>query len=135
STESTTKPVTPSSTISGMAPSFQTITGVPNAMASITTRPNGSGQSIGKTSAAALPRKAGLSASLISPTYSTSTPSISGSVVVREEGRVVLVDLGGDLQLHAASTSDLDGTVGPLSARQPAEEGEIRRRLALPMAS
>ena len=42
---------------------------VPQAIASIMTRPNGSGQSIGNRSARAPPRNAALSASPISPTY------------------------------------------------------------------
>ena len=54
---STMKPVTPSSITSGTEPQRQAITGVPQAMASIITRPNGSGQSIGNSSAAAPPRK------------------------------------------------------------------------------
>ena len=46
--ERTMKPVTPSSMISAIAPLSQAMTGVPQAIASITTSPNGSGQSIGK---------------------------------------------------------------------------------------
>src|SRR5215831_874446 len=45
---STMKPVTPFSTTSGTDPRRNAITGVPHAMASIITSPNGSGQSIGK---------------------------------------------------------------------------------------
>ena len=41
-------PVTPSSTSSGAAPQFVVTTGVPHAMASTMTSPNGSGQRIGK---------------------------------------------------------------------------------------
>ena len=44
-------PVTPSTTISGAAPSGLAMTGVPHAMDSVITMPNGSGQSIGKTMA------------------------------------------------------------------------------------
>src|SRR3974377_753098 len=46
-TSSTMKPVMPSSTTSGAEPRLNAITGVPQAIASIMTRPNGSGQSIG----------------------------------------------------------------------------------------
>ena len=53
---STTKPVTPSSTTSRTDPRGQAITGVPLAIASIITSPNGSGQSIGKSRARASPR-------------------------------------------------------------------------------
>ena len=48
---STTKPVTPSSRTSGTEPPRNATTGVPHASASIITRPNGSGQSIGNSSA------------------------------------------------------------------------------------
>jgi hypothetical protein len=44
---STMKPVTPSSITSGTEPQRYAITGVPQAIASIITRPKGSGQSIG----------------------------------------------------------------------------------------
>ena len=50
---STTKPVSPSSTISGAEPSGKAITGVPQAIASVITSPNGSGQRIGMSSALA----------------------------------------------------------------------------------
>ena len=74
------KPVTPSSITSGTEPQCQAITGVPQAMASIITRPNGSGQSIGNSSASALPRKSDFSASPISPMNSISGSSSSGSI-------------------------------------------------------
>ena len=65
------KPVTPSSITSGTEPRLKAITGVPQAIASIITRPNGSGQSIGTSSAIAPLRNADFSVSLISPMYST----------------------------------------------------------------
>ncbi len=71
SQSSTMKPVTPSSTTSGTEPQRNATTGVPQAIASIITSPNGSGQSIGNSSAAALPRRSALCASSTSPTYST----------------------------------------------------------------
>ena len=46
------------------------ITGVPQAIASIKTNPNGSGQAIGASSAIAPLRKLDFSPSLISPIYS-----------------------------------------------------------------
>jgi len=48
------------------------IAGVPQAMASISTRPNGSGQSIGSSNPIAPLRKSGFSLSEISPMNSTS---------------------------------------------------------------
>ena len=53
------KPVTPSSITSGTEPRLNAITGVPHAIASIITRPNGSGQSIGNSSACAPDRNSG----------------------------------------------------------------------------
>ena len=48
------------------------MTGVPQAIASIKTNPNGSGQAIGASNAMAPLRKLDFSPSLISPIYSTS---------------------------------------------------------------
>ena len=50
-------PVTPSVTTSGTAPSGHAMTGVPQAIASIMTRPKGSGQSMGNSSARARPSR------------------------------------------------------------------------------
>src|SRR5690348_4687718 len=50
-------PLTPSSTISPTEPAQKAITGVAQAIASTITKPKGSGQQIGKSSAAALLRK------------------------------------------------------------------------------
>jgi len=61
------KPVKPSSMTSGTAPRLKAITGVPQAIASIITRPNGSGQSIGASKATAPLRNSDFSQSLISP--------------------------------------------------------------------
>ena len=58
--------------ISGTEPRLNATTGVPQAMASIITRPNGSGQSIGTSRPIAPLRKSDFSRSLISPIYSTS---------------------------------------------------------------
>jgi hypothetical protein len=68
---STTNPVTPSSITSGTEPLRQAMTGVPQAMASIITRPNGSGQSMGKSRASALPRSSSFSLPPTSPRNST----------------------------------------------------------------
>ena len=64
---STITPVTPWSMISGTEPQRKASTGVPQAMASIIDSPNGSGQSIGNSSARASPRNSLLARSLISP--------------------------------------------------------------------
>ena len=57
---STMKPLTPSAITSGTEPLRKAITGVPADIASIITRPKGSGQSIGNSSARACPRKSHL---------------------------------------------------------------------------
>ncbi len=64
---SQTKPVLPSSTTSGTEPWRSATTGVPVAMASIITRPKGSGQVMGKTNALACANSSRLRASLTSP--------------------------------------------------------------------
>ena len=74
------KPVRPGTTTSGTEPHGRPMTGVPQAMASIMTRPKGSGQSMGKSRARAPPRNAALSASPISPMNSTSGSSSSGTI-------------------------------------------------------
>ncbi len=74
------KPVWPPTMISGTEPHGRAMTGVPHARASIMARPNGSGQSMVNRSARASPRNAGLSASPISPTNSTSGSSSSGRI-------------------------------------------------------
>ena len=78
------KPVTPWSTISGTEPCGQAITGVPQDIASIIASPNGSGQSMGKSSAVALPRNPGLCASSTSPTNLTCGSLSSGLIDSRQ---------------------------------------------------
>ena len=74
-------PVRLSSITSGTEPRLKAITGVPHAMLSIITSPNGSGQSIGNNSPCAPDRKAGYWLSLISPINSThGLASISGLI-------------------------------------------------------
>jgi ATP-binding cassette, subfamily B, bacterial len=62
---STMNPARPSSTTSGTEPRLNAITGVPQAMASIMTRPNGSGQSMGTKRAMAPLRKSDFSWSVM----------------------------------------------------------------------
>ena len=125
SSEATTKPVTPSSTTSGTEPRRQATTGVPQAMASIMARPNGSGQSIGNRSAAASPRNAGL----------LGVADLADELDQRvgeqrldhplEVGPVGRVDLGRDLEPEPRAPGDRDRPVGPLLRRDAAEEGEV----------
>src|SRR5215469_3881254 len=67
SSEFTMNPLMPCSTTSGTEPRFQAMTGVPQAIASIITRPKGSGQSMGNSSARAWARNSLLRSSPISP--------------------------------------------------------------------
>ena len=67
SKSSTTNPVTPSSTTSGTEPCRMATTGVPQAMASIITSPNGSGQVMGKRKACACANSSRLRSSDTSP--------------------------------------------------------------------
>ena len=83
------------------------ITGVPQAIASIMTRPNGSGQSIGNSNAVASPSKALFSLSSISPMNSISGSLSNGSisfVIVA----IDLVDLGGDDQRKTGPACNFD---------------------------
>ncbi len=54
-----------------------------------------------------------------------------GLDLLAEIGGVGLVDLGGDLQLHAQPLGDGDGAVGALLGRDAAEEGEVIARRAV----
>ena len=95
------KPVTPSSMTSGTEPQRQAITGVPQAIASIITSPNGSGQSIGNSSAAALPRNSDFSVVAdLADEFDQRIVEQRLDLLV-EIGAVGGVDLGGDLQRHA----------------------------------
>ena len=81
---STIAPVTPSSTISGTEPQRNARTGVPQAMASIMERPNGSGQSTGNSSACASPRNCSLLMLVDLADELDAGPSSSGSICVRK---------------------------------------------------
>jgi hypothetical protein len=74
-TEETTKPVSPSATTSGTDPLRQATTGVPQAMASVMTRPNGSAHWIGNSNAAALASSSVFCSWSHSPRTSTSSPN------------------------------------------------------------
>ena len=87
--------------ISGTEPARQATQGVPHDIASIITSPKGSGQSMGNSSARALPRNSRLSRSPISPTYSTCGCESSDSMCVSEIVPVGGIDFGGDPDLHA----------------------------------
>src|SRR5262245_4632391 len=128
---STTKPVSPSSTISGAAPPLNAITGVPQASASMNTNPKRSGQAVGASSAMAPLRKLDFSASPISPMYSTSGGREQFAYFGFEIVAVDRVDLGCDLQRHAAALGDPDRLIDSLFRRNPTEKGKVPRRNGL----
>ena len=117
--------MTPGSITSGVEPQRQATTGVPQAIASIITRPKGSGQSIGNSSASAPPRNADFCA------VADLADELDQRIVQQrldlfvEIGGVGRVDLGGDLQRHAQPLGDGDGPVGALLRRDAAQEGQI----------
>src|SRR6185369_2603581 len=117
SSVSTIWPVTPLSTISGTDPQRKASTGVPQAMASIITMPNGSGQSTGNRRARAELRKFALARSLISPMNSNAGPLQHRLDLLAKIGFVSAVDLGCNLQRNAQGLGDPDGAVGPLFRR------------------
>ena len=100
------------------------ITGVPQAIASIITRPNGSGQAIGTRSAIAPLRKLDFSASPISPMYSMPGRSSCGSISRLEIFPSTLIDLGGNLSgsllrtaMRIARSTRFSGAMRPNTAR------------------
>jgi hypothetical protein len=68
-------PVTPSTTTSGTDPRRIATTGVPHAIASIMTRPNGSSQQIGNSITQARDSRSRLAIASATPKISTSLPS------------------------------------------------------------
>ena len=124
-TSSTMNPVRPSSITSGTEPRLNAMTGVPQAMASIITRPNGSGQSIGTSSATRAAQELGFVLVVdLADIFDI------GRLDHRLDLLVVIilvgaVDLGGDLERHAAMLGDADGAIDALFRRDAAEKGEI----------
>src|ERR1043166_5679493 len=121
---STTKPVTPSSTISGTEPFPKAMTGVPVAIASISTRPNGSGHSIGNSRAAASPRNRLFSLSPISH-------KLDHRIVqerrddLRKIFAVHRIDLSCHAQLCAGLPCNGDRPLGSLLRSDAAEKREV----------
>ena len=119
------KPVRPSSTISGTEPADVATTGVPQARASIITKPNGSDHWIGFSNAVAAPSSSNLPASSSSPTYSTPSPS-SGSTLVSKysnsaSSRIFAAIFNGTPAIRA----DLDGFARTFVRRHPAQESDV----------
>jgi hypothetical protein len=79
-------PVTPSATTSGTDPRRRAITGVPQAMASTMTRPNGSSQRMGTIRQRALASSSFLVGPSASPIHSTPVPTW-GRMTVSNQAR------------------------------------------------
>lgn len=121
---STTKPVTPSSITSGVDPDRNATTGVPQAIASIMTRPKGSDQSMGNRRARALPRNSAFWRSLISPMNST----LSWAAIL---GAIALVQYAwSTLSILAAIFSGIPARRAMSIARSGRFSGEMRPRKA-----
>ena len=101
----------------------QARTGVPHAIASIMTRPNGSGQSIGNSSAVALPRNAVLVAlaHLADELDAGAEERYDG---LRKYGSSTASTLAA-MRSGTPARRDPDGPVEALLRRHPAEEGEV----------
>ena len=126
STSSTRKPVTPSSTTSGVEPERKAMTGVPHAIASIMTRPKGSGQSIGKISAQRLAEEP----RLLPLVDLADELDVGMGIDQRLDDLVPIsligaVDLGRHLELYAGARGDLDCAIGALFRGNAAKESEI----------
>ena len=102
----------PASMISATEPRRKASTGVPHAMASIMTRPNGSGQSTGKRTARASPRKSDLFALVDLPDKLDTGQVEQRHDALAEIGFIDLIHLGRDLQRHTQRLRYLNGPVG-----------------------
>ena len=122
---STTTPLTPLSITSDTEPQLNARTGVPQAMASIITRPKGSGQSIGKE------KCAGAAEKLSFLTLVDLADELDARLAeqrlddVVEIDEVGLVDLGRDFQRNAGLVRDHDGAVETLLRADAADESKI----------
>ena len=111
--------------ISGTEPLHHAITGVPHASASIITRPNGSAQSIGNSSAEAPRKNSFLRSPPTSPMNSTKDDSRSaGERSILKVSPILVVNLGCNLQGHSrllaismARSSRFSGEILPRNAK------------------
>ena len=102
------------------------MTGVPHAIASIMTRPKGSGQSIGNSRPRALPRNSCFWSSVISPMNSTfGCAATSGPIFSRQYGSSTRSIFAAIFRRTPARRGDLDGAVRSLLWRNAAEECQI----------
>src|SRR6476660_742742 len=118
-------PVTPWSITSRTEPRSNASTGVAQAMASIMTRPNGSGQSMGKKKSRGLAQEPSFLA-----VVDLANEFDTGGVQKRcdafpEIGLVGAIDFRGNFERHAGRAGDFNGTIDAFLRRDAAEEGEI----------
>jgi hypothetical protein len=102
------------------------MTGVPHAIDSIITSPNGSGQSIGKSSAYALPRKECLL--LLATEFSDKFHQLMIEQwlnFIFHVFAIRIIDLSGNLDFHLCAFGYLDSFIDTLFRANPAQEGEI----------
>jgi hypothetical protein len=99
--------------------------GVPHAIASIMTSPNGSGQSIGNTSASAPPKNRLflVVANLADEVHERIGEEVRDIAI--EIDAVDRIDLGRDANRYARAFGDRDGTVGPFLGADSTDEREI----------
>ena len=118
-------PLRPSSITSGTAPQRVAITGVPHAIDSIITRPNGSSHSIGNSVARACWSSSTFSPCVTSPRYSIRP----GEVRLDELVEVLLLGglaaLAGELQRQRRLERDRDRAMRALVGAHPAEEEQV----------
>ena len=120
-------PPRPSATTSGTAPRRVAITGVPQAIDSIITRPNGSSHSIGKSVARASWSSSSFSDWLTSPRYSTRPPRFWCDILVEVLALGDVLILARELQRKPRGSRDLDRPVCPLLGAHAPKEEEVTR--------
>src|SRR4029453_9158457 len=101
------------------------MTGVPQAIASAITSPNGSGQSIGNSNAYALPRNSSFSSSSISPTNSTRELLSNGAI---SDSRIILVysiDFRCNFEWHSDLLRNFDRAVHSFLWRNTSQKSQI----------
>ena len=118
----TVKPVRPSSITSGTEPQLNAITGVPQIMDSIITRPNGSGQSIANSVKYA-PRQEYRFLGVVDLADELNMTLRQQRLDLGLEVFLVgVVDLGGYFELHAGARSGADRLVDALLGRDAARK-------------
>lgn len=109
----------------GTAPRRNATTGVPLAIVSIITSPNGSGQSIGNNNAIAPPKKISFSLSQISPMNSTPGPFSSRLVFGVVVSQINFVDLCRDFSRQPDAAGNLDRSLHTFLGADAGKKCEI----------